>query len=133
MIRAFGILNTLIQPGEGAHMRWYGIPYPGTYITDATGVVVDKDFHQHHARRMSGQSLLHRLLGTVPECPAPRSLTAASTTGEEVAMTAYVADSTVRLEVISTLVCRLRHRPRSPSLRRRCSRGLHTGVAAAPR
>src|SRR5690349_6501552 len=66
VIRAFGILNTLIKPDEGKHMRWHGIPYPGTYVTDANGIVVDKDFHQHHARRLSGQALLHRVLGTVP-------------------------------------------------------------------
>ena len=54
VIRAFGIMNTLIRPDEGKHMRWYGIPYPGTYITDEAGIVVDKDFHQHHARRLSG-------------------------------------------------------------------------------
>ena len=64
VIRAFGILNTLIKPNEGKHMRWYGIPYPGTYVTDAAGIVIDKDFHQHHARRLSGQALLHRVLGS---------------------------------------------------------------------
>ncbi len=119
VIRAFGILNTLIEPGEGKHMRWYGIPYPGTYVTDAAGVVVDKDFHQHHARRLSGQALLHRLLGTVPE---PHDDVATTTTaGEAVALTAYLADPTLRLEVISTLVCRLE-----------VAAGLHLYAAGAP-
>ncbi len=119
VIRAFGILNTLIEPGEGKHMRWYGIPYPGSYVTDAAGVVIDKDFHQHHARRLSGQALLHRLLGTVPE---PHDGIAATTTaGEAVALTAYLADPTLRLEVISTLVCRLEIAP-----------GLHLYADGAP-
>ncbi len=105
VIRAFGIMNTLIEPGEGAHMRWYGIPYPGTYIVDADGVVVDKDFHQHHARRLSGAGLLHRVLGTVAELQpdTPRVATATS----EVGLSIHLSDPTLRLEVLSTLVCRL--------------------------
>lgn len=119
VIGSFGILNTLIQPGEGTHMRWYGIPYPGTYVTDAAGVVVDKDFHQHHARRLSGRSLLHRILGTVPE--QEPGAPAATTSGDAVTLTAYLVEPTLRLEVISTLVCRLRIAP-----------GLHLYATGAP-
>ncbi len=119
VIRGFGILNTLIKPGEGKHMRWYGIPYPGTYVTDANGIVIDKDFHRHHARRLSGQALLHRVLGTVPDQTAE----APSTTfeGEEVELSAYLADPVLSLEVITSLVCRLRVAP-----------GLHIYAAGAP-
>ncbi|MEZ5410067.1 MAG: peroxiredoxin family protein [Acidimicrobiales bacterium] len=119
VIRAFGILNTLIQPGEGAHMRWYGIPYPGTYITDAHGVVVDKDFHQHHARRLSGPALVHRVLGTVPES-TPDSPQAA-TDGPDVALRIHLSDPTLRLEVLSTLVCQLDVAP-----------GLHVYASGSP-
>lgn len=119
VIRAFGILNTLIRPDEGVHMRWYGIPYPGTYITGATGVVVDKDFHQHHARRLSGSALVHRVLGTIPEpgADAPVGSTSATT----VVVDAYLADDALRLEVISTLVCRMR-----------IADGLHLYAEGAP-
>jgi hypothetical protein len=119
VIRAFGIFNTLIQPGEGKHMRWYGIPYPGTYVTDSNGIVVDKDFHQHHARRLSGQALLHRVLGTVPDQTAEAPATTFE--GDEVALTAYLADPVLSLEVITSLVCRLRIAP-----------GLHLYAAGAP-
>lgn len=119
VIRSFGILNTLIQPGEGTHMRWYGIPYPGTYVTDADGVVVDKDFHQHHARRLSGQALLHRILGTTPEPEDDAPIVTA--TGDSVTLTAYLADPVLRLEVISTLVCRLSIPP-----------GLHIYATGSP-
>jgi len=106
VIRAFGIMNTLIRPDEGKHMRWYGIPYPGTYITDEAGIVVDKDFHQHHARRLSGRGLLQRVLGTQPEqhVDAPK----ATSEGNEVTLTTSLVDPTLMLEVISLLVCRLR-------------------------
>ena len=63
VIRAFGIMNQLIRPDEGQSMRWYGIPYPGTYYLDENMAVTDKDFHQHHARRASGSSVLARALG----------------------------------------------------------------------
>ncbi|MCH2628799.1 MAG: peroxiredoxin family protein, partial [Acidimicrobiales bacterium] len=63
VIRAFGIMNQLIRPDEGQSMRWYGIAYPGTYYVDANMMVTDKDFHQHHARRASGSSVLARVLG----------------------------------------------------------------------
>ena len=105
VIRAFGIMNTLIRPDEGKHMRWYGIPYPGTYITDEVGIVVDKDFHQHHARRLSGRGLLHRVLGTLPEQHADTPK--ATGEGNEVTLTTGLVDSTLMLEVISLLVCRL--------------------------
>lgn len=120
VIQAFGILNTLIKPGEGKHMRWYGIPYPGTYVTDADGVVIDKDFHQHHARRLSGQALLHRVLGTVPDQAAEAP--SATFEGDEVGLTAYLADPVLSLEVITSLVCRLRVAP-----------GLHIYAAGAPK
>lgn len=100
-------------------MRWYGIPYPGTYVTDADGVVIDKDFHQHHARRLSGQALLHRVLGTVPEQSAEAP--SATLEGEELELTAYLADPALSLEVITSLVCRLRVAP-----------GLHIYAAGAP-
>ena len=105
VISAFGIMNTLIRPDEGKHMRWYGIPYPGTYITDEAGIVVDKDFHQHHARRLSGRGLLQRVLGTLPEqhVDAPK----ATSEGNEITLTASLVDPTLMLEVISLLVCRL--------------------------
>ena len=105
VIRRFGILNTLIRPDEGRSMRWYGIPYPGTYVTDSRGIIVDKDFHQHHARRASGRALLHRLLGTVPP-PAGEAVRAVAS-GPDAVLEAYLADEALRLEVISTLVCRL--------------------------
>jgi len=119
VIRSFGILNTLVKPDEGKHMRWYGIPYPGTYVTDANGIVIDKDFHQHHARRLSGQALLHRVLGTVPDQTAEAP--SATFEGDEVELTAYLADPALSLEVITSLVCRLRVAP-----------GLHIYAAGAP-
>lgn len=106
VIRAFGILNRLVRPDEGKHMRWYGIPYPGTFITDSDGMVVDKDFHQHHARRLSGRALLHRVLGKLPHPNADAPANAGQS--DELSLSVRLVDSTLRLEVISLLDCRLR-------------------------
>lgn len=103
VIQRFGILNTLVEPHEGRSMRWYGIPYPGIYVTDPDGVIIDKLFEQHHARRPSGNALLHRLTGTLPEPGEDAPL--ASTDGADLSLAAHLIDPALRLEVLSTLVC----------------------------
>ena len=119
VIRRYGILNTLIQPGEGKEMRWYGIPHPGTYITDASGVIVQKDFHQHHARRASGRMLVHQVTGTVPD--ADTATVRDRVDGPDLTLDAYLVDDSLRLEVLSTLVCRIR-----------IADGFHLYAAGAP-
>ena len=44
MIRRFGILNTLISPDDpeqAAGRSFYGVPFPGVYVTDENGVVTE--------------------------------------------------------------------------------------------
>ena len=107
VIRRYGILNTLIESHEGRSMNWYGIPYPGTYIADASGVIIDKIFEQHHARRPSGSTLLHRLTGRVHDVVPGVTEEVESASGPEVTLRVRLSDPTLRLEVISTLVCEL--------------------------
>ncbi len=47
VIKRYGILNTLIDPDEDL----YGLPFPGVYLTDTAGRVVQKYFHQHYRTR----------------------------------------------------------------------------------
>ena len=100
VIKAFGIMNQLIEPDEGRSMRWHGIAYPGTYFLDAAGVVADKDFHQHHARRSSGSTVLARALGRPVELDEAVSSTV---DGGELSIRAGLADPSLQLEVITTL------------------------------
>ena len=101
VIKSFGIMNQLIKPDEGRSMNWYGIPYPGTYYLDSEGVVADKDFHQHHARRASGTSVLARALGreivTNPD-------TAESVLSDGVSIKVGISEPELRLEMISQLI-----------------------------
>ena len=60
MIRAYGILNDQVKPGD---LILYGIPYPGTYVTDPEGVVITKSFHGSYKIRDSPEALLDAALG----------------------------------------------------------------------
>ncbi|MEL7157353.1 MAG: redoxin domain-containing protein [Actinomycetota bacterium] len=104
VIRSFGIMNQLIEPDEGRSMRWHGIAYPGTYYLDGDGVVADKDFHQHHARRASGVSVLARALG---RDVAVDESTVTTVDEGEVRIDVGLADPALRLELISELVVTL--------------------------
>ncbi len=62
VIKKFGILNTQIEPGDAV---LYGIPYPGTYITDEDGTVIQKFFHDTYKRREGPDLLIDAALGRV--------------------------------------------------------------------
>ena len=55
IIRAFGILNTTIA--EDDH-PWYGIPYPGVYVIDGDGIIIEKFFENNFTVRPGAEQLL---------------------------------------------------------------------------
>jgi hypothetical protein len=55
VIRAYGILNKQVSPEDGF---FYGIPYPGVYVTDEEGVLVAKFFHDTYKIRDSAEILI---------------------------------------------------------------------------
>ena len=59
VIKAFGILNTNLE----ANSPVYGIPFPGTYVVDAAGIVKSKYFHDDFTERFSAGSILTREFG----------------------------------------------------------------------
>jgi hypothetical protein len=60
IISRFGILNTLVSEEDDP---WHGIPFPGTYVTDADGVITTKFFENHLALRAGTELLLRAVLG----------------------------------------------------------------------
>lgn len=68
VIRSFGILNTLIPPDDHP---WYGLPFPGSYVIDADGVIVAKFFEHNFAVRSGPEQLLAAALGQEFEVSAP--------------------------------------------------------------
>lgn len=79
VIRRFGILNTLIRPDETV----YGIPYPGSYLTDEAGVVTEKLFYHRHQLRPATRSLLKDGFG-VPLMPQSGPVAESSAPGVRV-------------------------------------------------
>ncbi len=61
IIRDFGVLNTAVPEG---HM-WMGVPYPGTFIVDANGMVKSKYFEDTYQDRFSTPTILLREFGSV--------------------------------------------------------------------
>ena len=56
IIKAYGILNT----GNTEGTRAYGVPYPGTFMLDATGRVVARYFEEAYQERSTVASILTR-------------------------------------------------------------------------
>ncbi len=62
VIRRFGILNDLISKDQ---VPGYGIPFPGAYVLDEDGVVVEKFFNRHWDARSSAESMIDGALGEI--------------------------------------------------------------------
>ena len=62
MIRRFGLLNPEYPKGELAH----GVPYPGTYLTDASGVIRRRFFEKGYVERRTAAGFL-TLAGDAPK------------------------------------------------------------------
>ena len=60
IIRAFGVLNTHVPAGH----QWSGVPFPGTFIVDANGVVRSKYFEDSYRDRYSAPTILLREFGS---------------------------------------------------------------------
>jgi hypothetical protein len=59
VIRAFGILNTNLEPGT----PFYGVPFPGLYVIDEHGTVKAKYFEDDHRERYTAGDVLTRGFG----------------------------------------------------------------------
>lgn len=65
IIREFGILNEETPKGT----PFYGIPYPGIYIVDATGKITGKYFEANFRERDDAGLILLKQFGIQPETP----------------------------------------------------------------
>ena len=62
VITRYGILNREIDPDAAfGDFRLYGIPYPGTFVLDAAGRVVERFFEQRYQERSTASSIALRL------------------------------------------------------------------------
>jgi peroxiredoxin len=87
VITELGLLNVEIEKerafwGKPMDDRHRGIPYPGTFVLDSDGVVVEKLFERSHRIRPGGNMLLERLS---IDAPAPEKIVTADGPGLTVA------------------------------------------------
>jgi hypothetical protein len=59
VIRSYGLLNESV----GKNSPQYGVPYPGTFILDKSGVVVEKYFEKDFRQRYTASEILTRQYG----------------------------------------------------------------------
>jgi hypothetical protein len=99
IIERFGILNTLVE--EDDH-PWHGIPFPGTYVTDAEGIITAKFFEANLALRANADQLRRAALGeeiTIDPAPPPSEVTVDVVLDGDSLAVGVVRDLLVRLRV----------------------------------
>ena len=95
VITELGLLNTEIAEeraywGREVTERHAGLPYPGTFVLDEYGIIVDKIMERSHRNRPTGRMLLEDI-GLVPgDADADVTATASA---ESVAVSAWVASA----------------------------------------
>lgn len=62
IITRYDVFNTIVQPDDG---MFYGIPFPGFFLLDEDGVIVDKLFNRHFAHRDGIEAILDSYAGRV--------------------------------------------------------------------
>lgn len=62
VIRRYGVLNTIVQPDD---VPFYGIPFPGFFLVDEDGIIVDKLFNRHLANREGIESIIDSFAGRI--------------------------------------------------------------------
>lgn len=87
-IRRFGILNTHIPPDH----PWHGVPFPGTFMADEKGRVIEKSFYADHAVRYSVDRMLQEVFQVRD---AKRGVVQTSNT-DSLKATAYLSAPTIR-------------------------------------
>lgn len=106
VIREFGILNTLISPDDpeqAAGHSFYGIPFPGVYVTDENGVVTEKFFHRHYATRESAGSIRDSALG---EILARHAAPAVELGTDRLKISTFLSDASMKFETQSMIYVR---------------------------
>ena len=85
IIRELGILNETIPKDN----PFFGVPYPGTFVLDASGVITAKYFEDDYRQRFTSADILSHQFGVIP--------TAAKTEvqGKQLRLTATASNSMV--------------------------------------
>ena len=86
IVRRFGILNRAYEPDDAM----YGIPYPGTFIVDPEGRVVERFFEPEFQFRNTAASVALKL-----DQPIPGMGTPSRQTSRQLSLTTFTSDEVV--------------------------------------
>ena len=102
VIKRYGILNTEVSPDDAF---LYGIPFPGTYVTDESGRVLAKFFHDTYKKRDSPETLIDAALGEIILDEAAPRVTGGS---DDIRITAAIhgGKGSIRQGILRKLVVR---------------------------
>jgi peroxiredoxin len=84
-IKRYGILNTTVPE---TNQQTYGIPFPGTFMLNARGVVTSRFFEQAYQERSTVGSIMARLGNTV-------DVQATKVSSPQLEVTSFATDTTV--------------------------------------
>ncbi len=93
VIRQFNIFNHLVPQGH----RWYGVPFPGTYMVDANGIVIDKSFYADYGVRDSVARMLQKTFQI-----DSRGLPVQTIENDDLKARAYLSSNTIRRGQVQT-------------------------------
>ncbi len=85
VIRQYDVLNTIVQPDD---VPFYGVPFPGFFLVNEDGVIVDKLFNRHFALREGVESIVDSFLGRV--APGDHESIATFTEDDGIEVTAFL-------------------------------------------
>lgn len=94
MIRQLGFINEHVQEDHAVYgikpsSRHVDLPYPGVFVLDEAGVIVQKRFHASYRERDTGGALLATALGILESGSSP----SAASADEAVAVRAWLTDT----------------------------------------
>jgi peroxiredoxin len=101
-IKRYGILNTTVPE---TNQQSYGIPFPGTFMVNAQGVVTSRFFEQAYQERSTVGSIMARLGNNV-------NVRATTLSSPQLELTSFATDSTVAPGTQFSLVLDVRPAPR---------------------
>lgn len=93
VIRAFDIFNHLVPKDH----HWYGVPFPGTYMVDTNGIVIDKSFYANYAIRDSVARMLQKTFQI-----DSRGVTVQTLENDDLKARAYLSSDTMRRGQVQT-------------------------------
>lgn len=85
VIRRYDVLNTIVQPDD---VPFYGVPFPGFFLLDEDGVIVDKLFNRHFAHRDGIEAILDSYAGRIT--PGANEPIAAGSEDDGICVTAFL-------------------------------------------